>query len=115
MVKSEIEGIILQEYNKRIEDKKRIMQEQDDKIKQKINQYDKLIDNMQKVGELNKNMEKQTEELNSKLDTILEKENQMFRPDYIVRLEDGELELVRKEDVEIVNDENVIKNVKELD
>ena len=108
-----IKDILIGEHNKRIEERRKVLEEQDSKIKQKIEQYDKLLDSMKKVEELNKNMEQQTNELSTKLDTILEKENQMFTPDYVIELEDGSIELVRKDDVEIVNDEDVVRKMRE--
>ena len=101
---------ILSEINRRLEEKNKLLEE-------KTQQYNKLNEELNKLEELKKDTEVKITELDVKIDSVVEKENQLLKKlankDFIVQLDDGSFEIVSKDDVEIVCDEEIIKNVKE--
>jgi chromosome segregation ATPase len=103
---------ILAEINRRLAEKNKLLEE-------KTQQYNKLSEELNKLEELKKETEVKIAELDKKIDSVMDKENQLLRNlpsrDFVIQLDDGTFEVASKDDVEIVSDKDVIKNVKGLD
>ena len=116
---------ILTELNRRIKEKNRELEIADKVLDEKRQALNKRNDELKSLEELivlekkRVDNEKEINEINAKMEEIAQKEgnilNKVAEKDFVVQLEDGTFEVVGKDDVEIVCDEEVIKNVKSLD
>ena len=97
-----IKDVLLSEKNKRIEEKNKLLD-----AKQK--QLKTINDNLDKTIELRTKEEAKAKDIERQLEIILDKERKLFNYKYIVQLEDGNVELAREDDVEIVSDNSIIR------
>ena len=112
---------ILEELNKRIEERNKQIKEVDKILEDKKQQFNKRSEELQTLEELivlekkRVENEKEISDINAKMEEIAQKEgnllNKVADKDFVVQLDDGTFEIVSKDDVEIVSDEEVIKNV----
>jgi len=112
---------ILTELNRRIKEKNRELEIADKVLDEKRQALNKRNDELKSLEELivlekkRVDNEKEINEINAKMEEIAQKEgnilNKVAEKDFVVQLEDGTFEVVGKDDVEIVCDEEIIKNV----
>ena len=120
------EDVVLSEYRRRIEKIKseeeleRIKLDELKELKKKV-----FVEYEQNKGEFEqkvKEIEQKQIEINEKSKKIDEKqvileqkEKQLLSKNLVIQLDDGDFAVVGRDEIEIVSDENVIRNVKELD
>ena len=102
--------IILTEYRKRIEDIKREEELEQVKLDELKELNKKLIGDIEKLKIKKRGKDKELKTIEKKLKRLRELELQKYN--YIVKMEDGSFEVVSKDDVEQIDDENVIKRLK---
>jgi chromosome segregation ATPase len=94
--------VILKELNKRLADRNK-------EIEEKTRIYDDRLKELQLLEDsINKQVD-QTKQLETKLDTLLEKEKQLFSKNYIIELEDKTYDLIGKEDITFIENKADLK------
>jgi chromosome segregation ATPase len=94
--------VILSELNKRLAARNK-------EIEEKTQIYDNRLKELQLLEDsINKQVE-QTKQLETKLDTLLEKEKQLFNKNYIIRLEDKTYDLIGKDDITFIDNKDILK------
>lgn len=110
------EDILLSEYKRRVEkikSEEELEQIRLDEIKElKKKVFVEYEGKKEELENQNKLIEKKTIQYNRLISDLRElEESKKQKQNFIVQLDDGTFEIVGKEDVEIVSDEEIIKNV----
>ena len=96
-----VKEIILMELNKRIEQRNK-------ELEDKGRIYDERLKQLQEIENAIQSQDKQTKELEKKLDVLLEKEKQLFVKNYIIKTEDKQYDLARKDEITFIEDRNML-------
>jgi len=97
-----VERVVLTELNKRLNERNK-------EIEEKTQIYDNRLKELQLLEDsINKQVE-QTKQLETKLDTLLEMEMQLFSKNYIVKLEDKTYDLIGKDDISFIENKDDLK------
>lgn len=93
-----IKEILLQEFNKRLTEKQQML--------------DKILEESTKLEKIKAETEKQLEDMDKKLEQIIEKEKKLFGgKKAIIEFEDKSFELVDIKELEIATDLDVLKRI----